>query len=285
MGRNIPRLCCRTVRYFGSRGVALRNGSTLPRMLLTLQTPQLQSWIHCFPASRQLSSSTNAHAELSSSLDKISIQDLEAKCLVGVLDEERAQPQKLLISMDLIMNKDLSNIATMELDQTIDYAAVCQAVTDLTQNHNNSWKLIETLATVTADLILREFQPEAVTVEVKKFILPNTQWVSAQVTRQQRKQSQNRSSAFLRLRDLPFDVTPQKVMEFLEGYNPQPNTLVFDLNDRGRLTGEAIVEFQTANDAKRACKELNGLFLGKRYIELFHTTHGEWERVEKNSPW
>ena len=41
-----------------------------------------------------------------------------------------------------------------------------------------SWKLIEKLATDIANTILIEFKPAAVTVEVKKFIIPEARYVS-----------------------------------------------------------------------------------------------------------
>jgi dihydroneopterin aldolase len=46
-----------------------------------------------------------------------------------------------------------------------------------------SWKLIETLAVDLAAMILAEFKPERVAVEVKKFVLPEARWVSVRVRR------------------------------------------------------------------------------------------------------
>jgi dihydroneopterin aldolase len=46
-----------------------------------------------------------------------------------------------------------------------------------------SWKLIETLAVEMAEMSLREFKPKSVTIEIKKFILPQTQHVAVSVTR------------------------------------------------------------------------------------------------------
>ena len=75
--------------------------------------------------------------------DKITIEDLEVHFHVGVPDEERAKPQKLLITIE--MTKDLRpSAANDNLTETIDYFAVNQAVKALGQARR--WELIEALA-------------------------------------------------------------------------------------------------------------------------------------------
>jgi FolB domain-containing protein len=112
-------------------------------------------------------------------MSKITIVDLELYFHVGVPDEERAQPQRLLVTID--MTYDFSSAAvTDRVTKTIDYAEVAQKVTKLGEGRN--WKLIEKVATDIADLVLNEFHPEAVTVLVKKFPLPQVGYVSVSVT-------------------------------------------------------------------------------------------------------
>ncbi len=99
-------------------------------------------------------------------MSRISIVDLEVFYRVGVPDAERAQPQRLLLTIE--MNFDFSAAAkTDSIADTIDYFAVSQRL--LKFGDGKSWKLIEKLAADIADLILSEFKPESVTVEVKKF--------------------------------------------------------------------------------------------------------------------
>jgi len=113
-------------------------------------------------------------------MSKIAIVDLEVFFRVGVTDEERAQPQRLLLTVD--MEFDFSPAATDDrLAQTIDYFAVAQAL--LRYGEGGHWKLIEKLATDVADLVLAEFRPSAVTVEVKKFPIPQARYVSVTVSR------------------------------------------------------------------------------------------------------
>lgn len=112
-------------------------------------------------------------------MSKITIVDLEVFFHVGVPDEERAQPQKLLVTVD--MTYDFSSAAvTDRVTKTIDYAEVAQKITKLGEGRN--WKLIEKVATDIADLVLNEFHPEAVMVQVKKFPLPQVNHVAVSVT-------------------------------------------------------------------------------------------------------
>lgn len=109
-------------------------------------------------------------------MSKITIADLEVHYCVGVTDEERAQPQRLLLTVELFF--DYSGAAAGDrLNRTIDYFAVSQRL--LKFGENRSWKLIERVAVNVADLILAEFKPQEVTVEVKKFAIPQARYVSA----------------------------------------------------------------------------------------------------------
>ena len=78
------------------------------------------------------------------------------------------------------MEHDFSLIGD-DLDRTIDYQAVSQRLLDF--GRGRSWKLIETLAVELAEMILREFKPSRVTVEVKKFVIPQARHVSVRATR------------------------------------------------------------------------------------------------------
>jgi len=112
-------------------------------------------------------------------MSQITIVDLEVFCHVGVPDEERARPQRLLITVD--MTYDFSSAALSDrVTKTIDYFEVSQKIIKF--GEGRSWKLIEKVATDVADLVLNDFHPESVTVIVKKFPLPKASHVSVSVT-------------------------------------------------------------------------------------------------------
>jgi len=113
-------------------------------------------------------------------MSQISIVDLEVFYRVGVPDAERAQPQRLLLTVEL--ESDFAAAATSDsICDTIDYYAVTQKL--LKFGEGREWKLIEKLAADICDLILVEFKPPAVTVEVKKFIIPQARHVAVSLTR------------------------------------------------------------------------------------------------------
>jgi 7,8-dihydroneopterin aldolase/epimerase/oxygenase len=113
-------------------------------------------------------------------MSRISIVDLEVFYRVGVPDAERAQPQRLLLTVEL--ECDFSAAAKSDsIADTFDYFAVTQQL--LKFGDGKSWKLIEKLAADIADAILTEFKPKNVSVEVKKFIIPETRHVSVAVTK------------------------------------------------------------------------------------------------------
>jgi 7,8-dihydroneopterin aldolase/epimerase/oxygenase len=113
-------------------------------------------------------------------MSRISIVDLEIHCCVGLTDEERAAPQRLLVTID--MNFDFSSASLSDrIEKTINYHTLAQRV--LKFGDGRSWKLIEKLVANLADSILAEFRPQDVTVEVKKFPIPEAAYVSVALTR------------------------------------------------------------------------------------------------------
>jgi len=113
-------------------------------------------------------------------MDTITISDLEVWYHVGVPDHERVQTQRLAITLRLVV--DFRTAAAMDdVGATINYSEVARRI--ISFGDGRSWKLIETVAVELAEIILREFRPHSVTVEVKKFVLPNTRHVAVEVTR------------------------------------------------------------------------------------------------------
>ena len=113
-------------------------------------------------------------------MDTITISDLEVFFHVGVTPEERARPQRLLLTVE--MSHDCKAAAASDnLGETIDYFAVSQRLARLAGE--GQWALIETVAADVAALVLEEFRPKAVSVEVKKFIIPQARHVSVRLRR------------------------------------------------------------------------------------------------------
>ena len=113
--------------------------------------------------------------------DIIRIDGLRLKTRIGVPDDERNAPQTVEVFLSIHpLSTCLSGLGD-DLERTIDYFNVCQRVINLASQGER--KLIETLAENIAELVLKEFPARAVTVEIRKFILPNTNYVSVSLSR------------------------------------------------------------------------------------------------------
>jgi FolB domain-containing protein len=113
-------------------------------------------------------------------MSRISIVDLEVFYQIGVTEEERAKPQRLLITVE--MDFDFATAALSDrLEKTINYFDVAQELLKYGQGRN--WKLLEKLTANVADFILARFRPESVTVEIKKFPIPQARYISVALAR------------------------------------------------------------------------------------------------------
>lgn len=114
--------------------------------------------------------------------DLITVCDLEVHYRVGVPEEERRMPQRLLLTVEI--ERDFSEaIRTDDLASTINYFAVTERLKHL--GEHREWKLIEKLAGDIAALLLNEFGAKRVAVEVKKFIIAEARYVSVRLARSQ----------------------------------------------------------------------------------------------------
>ena len=113
--------------------------------------------------------------------DSIFVCQLELLARAGVSAAERADPQRLTVSMRLIPVRGLAGLAD-DIANTIDYASACDAVRKEAQARPR--RLIETLAEEIAALLLARFPLRAVEVEVRKYILPDTEYVAVCIRRE-----------------------------------------------------------------------------------------------------
>ena len=118
----------------------------------------------------------------SDSSDQIFIRGLKVACHIGVPNEERAQSQELLINVTMapIISADAAPLND-DINRTIDYHAVAVRVEAVAAERPR--QLIETLAEDITTAILEEFSIASITVEIEKFILPNTRCVGVLITR------------------------------------------------------------------------------------------------------
>ena len=113
--------------------------------------------------------------------DTITIQRLLASTTIGVPDEEREDPQDVEISLEMTPPEPLRFLDD-DISKTIDYYAVSRRVLEIAATGER--KLIETLADDVAEAVLDEFHIAKVIVEVRKFILSDTEYVAVRIERE-----------------------------------------------------------------------------------------------------
>ena len=112
--------------------------------------------------------------------DTIHIEELEILTHIGVPEEERGSPQRLTFSITLWPARQASELED-QIERAVNYAAVCSETKNFVQGRSD--RLIETLADALAQHLLELFEIQRVTVDLRKFILPDVEFVSVTVTR------------------------------------------------------------------------------------------------------
>ncbi len=113
-------------------------------------------------------------------MNAIIIKGLEVQALVGVSDEERSSSQRLQIDAILTPLTDFSALSD-NIALTVDYDAVARGIVRVASERPR--QLLETLATEIAEALIGDFRIRSVQVEVRKFILPDTQYVAVRCVR------------------------------------------------------------------------------------------------------
>jgi len=113
-------------------------------------------------------------------MNLIFIRSLTADVFIGVPDEERANAQRILIDVTIEPITPFEDLND-DLSLTVDYDAVSRRI--VAEAMARPRRLIETLAADLTALVIQEFPAETVTVEIRKFILPNTDHVAVRHTR------------------------------------------------------------------------------------------------------
>ena len=108
----------------------------------------------------------------------LSLVDLELSCHLGVPEEERAQPQKILCTAVFPVPNLKKAAQTDDLADTLNYFALSQLLQKTARQKER--KLIETLATDLAQASFAAFPLPWMDLELKKFILPETRHISFQ---------------------------------------------------------------------------------------------------------
>ena len=112
--------------------------------------------------------------------DQVRVEQLEVSARVGVTESERAQPQRVSVSLTMCPRRPLVDLGD-DIRNTIDYSEVCAETREFVRNRTD--KLIETLADRLASHLLQRFAIQRITIEIRKFVVPDAKFVAVTLTR------------------------------------------------------------------------------------------------------
>lgn len=72
----------------------------------------------------------------------------------------------------------------------------------------------------------------------------------------------------VKLQNMPFTVSADEIMDFLYGYAVVPGSVCLQFNDKGLPNGEAMVAFQSPEEAAAAVADLNERPIGARKVKM-----------------
>ena len=115
--------------------------------------------------------------------DCIHIEQLEVLARVGVTENERATSQRLVVNITAWPRESFATLRD-DISDTANYSSIAHEVR--TTVGSAVHKLIETLANAVAQELLSRFAIAKVRVEVRKFVLPGSAFVSVTAIRSSR---------------------------------------------------------------------------------------------------
>lgn len=113
--------------------------------------------------------------------DCVLIQGLKLPVRIGCDPGERTRAQILELHLAIAVGKTTC-IVTGDPSDTVCYRTVCEELKKLTAE--NEWPLLEQLAEDTTKLIFERFvAAQEINLEIRKFVIPSTDWVGIRITR------------------------------------------------------------------------------------------------------
>ena len=108
------------------------------------------------------------------------IVDLRVPTQIGVPEAERSHPQTIAFNVRFQILPSFRDLQD-EIGRTADYGLVAEEIRIAADK--NRAQLIETLVVAVADRLITRFPLARVEVELKKFALPDTEYVSVKTVR------------------------------------------------------------------------------------------------------
>jgi len=108
-------------------------------------------------------------------------------------------------------------------------------------------------------------------VEVKVTDRSELDWM---VNRRSQQGGGDPNDAVVKLRGLPWEATKEDITQFFSGFTIKPYGVTITMNQQGRPSGDAYVEFTSVDQVEKALVK-NKEKMGHRYIEVFNSSKND----------
>ncbi len=95
-------------------------------------------------------------------------------------ENERAKPQRLTLTITVWPDEAFEDLQD-DIGRAVNYSAICAASREFMRDQ--SYHLIETTSAKLAAYLLQSFPIRKIDIELRKFVVPDTQYVSVALTR------------------------------------------------------------------------------------------------------
>lgn len=112
---------------------------------------------------------------------RVLIRGLEVMSVIGVPEEERRAAQRLLIDVEVVPAIPFDELDD-DIRRAVDYFELSRRIKAVAETGER--RLIETLAADVIEAGFEDSKIDSVRVRIRKFILPDTEWVAVELTRQ-----------------------------------------------------------------------------------------------------
>lgn len=113
--------------------------------------------------------------------DRVHIEQLEVFGRVGVTEDERSRPQRLVLNLTAWPRDSFDSLGD-NIERAVDYSRLALVTREFIEKRTAA--LVETLVTELATVCLEKFPIRKIDIELRKFVLRDAQYVSVALSRE-----------------------------------------------------------------------------------------------------
>lgn len=115
-------------------------------------------------------------------MDLVLIKELQLHCRIGLTEEERRNPQRLSLDLEIGISDWSGEDSPESLEQSVCYQSVTESLIKLAGSRK--WVLLEAFISESIAMIFENFAPaKSIKILARKFVVDNTAWTGVEIQR------------------------------------------------------------------------------------------------------